>query len=149
MLGAIKFSVSSETNASPEEILDVLGNWKTLPEYWHGMREISADSGSMLLVRFAFPGEAKMSYICDFGAMSCTENYHSGPFTGFKRVEIESNGSSTIIQVKWDIQLSLKLFLFKGFISKHFRQGTESALSRIIAEAENRISLSPEQPVRR
>lgn len=147
MLGAVKFEVSSETIASPREIMDVLGNWQTLPQYWHGMREISESTGNMLLVRFAFPGEGKMSYICDSDSLSCTENYHSGPFTGFKRIDIEPDGSKTRILVRWEVHLSLRLLLLKGFILKHFRQGTESALSRIIEEAEKSIELSPEQAV--
>ena len=65
MIGAVKFSVSAETTASSEDIIDVISQWKSLPEYWHGMREISPSGGGMLKVRFAFPGEGKMSYFCD------------------------------------------------------------------------------------
>lgn len=142
MLGSIKFAVSAHSNAPPEEIIGVLDNWRNLPDYWHGMREIKEDVGKMLNVRFAFPGEGRMSYICDMGAFCCTENYHSGPFTGFKRIEIAQNGSGSHITVKWDVQLSTSLVLFKRFISKHFQQGTENALERIVTEAENRIPAS-------
>lgn len=147
MLGAVKFEVTSEANASPKEIMDVLYSWETLPQYWHGMREIKKSTGNMYLVRFAFPGEAKMSYICDSDSLSCSENYHSGPFTGFKRIEIEPTASGARILVRWDIQLSFRLILLKGFIAKHFKQGTESAITRIIAEAEKSVPISPEQRV--
>ena len=141
MLGAVKFSVSADTTASSEEIIDVLSQWKNLPEFWHGMREISETKGGMFKVRFAFPGEGKMSYFCDQESMYCTENYHSGPFTGFKRIEISEYRDGSRITVKWDIHLSLKLAIFKRLITRHFQQGTENALSRIIQEAESRIKV--------
>lgn len=83
-----------------------------------------------------------MSYVCDIDSQYCTENYHSGPFTGFKRVEISENGAGTTVTVKWDIHLSFKLVFLKGFIARHFQQGTENALSRIIGEAESKIKLT-------
>ncbi len=141
-LGTVKFEVSAHSDASPEDIIETVGNWKDLPEFWHGMREISKTSGGMFLVRFAFPGEGKMSYICDKGSSCCTENYHSGPFTGFKRMEISSNGSGSRITVKWDVQLSFKLLILKRFITKHFRQGTENAIKRIAERAEQSIILA-------
>lgn len=116
--------------------MHVMDNWQDLPKYWHGMREITEASGGMFNVRFAFPGEGKMSFICDLESMYCTENYHNGPFTGFKRVEIAQDGSGSRITAKWDVQLSLKLVFMKRFIVNHFRQGTENALKRISEEAE-------------
>ncbi len=142
MIGAVKFTVSAETTASSEDVIDVISQWKSLPDYWHGMREISPSRGGMLKVRFAFPGEGKMSYFCDQESMYCTENYHSGPFTGFKRIEISENGNGSTITVKWDVHLSLKLIILKRFITSHFQQGTENALSRIISEAESRVKVT-------
>lgn len=141
MLGEIKFTISTRTSASPEDIIDVLADWHRLPQYWHGMREISESSGRMLNVRFAFPGEGKMSYICDMDSMCCTENYHNGPFSGFKRVEISESESGTAITVKWDIRLATKLILFRRIVEKHLQQGTDHALQRIVLDAENRIKV--------
>lgn len=142
MIGGVKFSVSADTTASTEDVIDVLSQWKNLPEFWHGMREVSPARGGMLRVRFAFPGEGKMSYFCDQESMYCTENYHSGPFTGFKKIEISESEAGSTITVKWDVHLSLKLIIFKRLITRHFQQGTENALSRIIQEAESRIKVS-------
>lgn len=139
-LGTVKFEVSTQSAASPEDILEVMRSWKDLPKYWHGMREIRESGGGMFDVRFAFPGEGRMSYICDKDSFCCTENYHSGPFTGFKRVEISGTQDGTDITVRWDVHLSFKLVLLKGFIVKHFRQGTENALARIVREAEATVS---------
>lgn len=139
MVGTIKFTVTSRTSAPPDFLMHVLSDWQDLPRYWHGMREIREDSGNMLRVKFAFPGEAKMSYLCDPDSMTCTENYHSGPFTGFKRLEFEADSSGTSIVARWEVQLSLRLLMFRGFIMKHFREGTENAISRIIEEAENLV----------
>lgn len=136
----MKLEVTEHSKASPDRLLEVMDNWAELPKYWHGMREIKEASGGMYNVRFAFPGEGRMSYLCDRESLYCTENYHSGPFTGFKRVEISSNGSGSTITAKWDIQLSFKLVFMKSFIIKHFRQGTENALKRISEQAEQLIS---------
>ncbi len=135
-LGSVKFEVTEHSNASPEDIINVLDDWHDLPKYWHGMREITESSGGMFNVRFAFPGEGKMSFVCDRESLYCTENYHSGPFTGFKRVEISNGGSGSRITAKWDVQLSFKLIFMKRFITNHFKQGTENALKRISEEAE-------------
>jgi hypothetical protein len=142
MIGAVKFTVSAHTTASCEDVIDVLSEWKSLPEYWHGMREISQSNGGMFKVRFAFPGEGKMSYFCDQESMYCTENYHSGPFTGFKKIQIYENNNGSTITVKWDIHLSFRLLILKRFLTRHFQQGTENALSRIILEAESRIKVT-------
>ncbi len=135
-LGSVKFEVTEHSNASPDDIMYVMDSWQDLPKYWHGIREISQASGGMYIVRFAFPGEGKMSFICDRESLYCTENYHNGPFTGFKRVEIARDGSGSRITAKWDVHLSLKLVFMKRFIVRHFRQGTENALKRISQEAE-------------
>lgn len=135
-LGCVKFEVTEHSNASPEDIINVMDNWQDLPKYWHGMREITESRGGMFNVRFAFPGEGKMSFICDRESTYCTENYHSGPFTGFKRVELARENSGSRITAKWEVQLSFKLIFMKRFIVNHFRQGTENALKRISEEAE-------------
>ncbi len=140
--GTVKFEVSIHSKASPEDIIEVIDKWEDLPKYWHGIRTINMAPAGMFLVRFAFPGEGKMSYICDRGTSCCTENYHSGPFTGFKRIEISKDGSGSKITAKWDIHLSLRLLILKGFITRHFRQGTENALKRISQQAEQSIVIT-------
>ena len=136
MVGEVKFSMSVISKAKPEKIIDTISEWNRLPEFWHGMREISGGQGQTLTVKFAFPGTGKMTYVCDKESLTCTENYRNGPFTGFKKVEISPAGDGSEITVKWDIRLSFKLLFMKGFISRHFREGTENAIKRIALEAE-------------
>ena len=145
MLGVVKITVTDRTAASPEDVIDVLRDWRRLPEFWRGIREISQTSGQMFLVRFAFPGHAKMSYICDRKLQSCVENYHSGPFSGFKRLELQKDDQGTIMTVRWEIRLSPMMILMRRFLVRHFTEGTQSALKRISSEAEMEMQVA--QPI--
>ncbi|HLH86095.1 MAG TPA: SRPBCC family protein [Thermoplasmataceae archaeon] len=136
MVGDIRISVSRRSKADPETLLRLVRNWYDLPEYWHGIREISAADGGTLRVRFAFPGLAKMSYIWDPLALACTENYLDGPFSGFKRVEFVPEPTGTLVRATWNIKLSLGLLPLSPFIRNHFREGTENALRRLCERAE-------------
>ena len=137
MVGEIKIQVAGKSSASPDRIMDQISDWQRLPEFWHGMRSITRSDGSMLLVRFAFPGNGKMSYLCDRKSLTCTENYHSGPFSGFKKTELRCIDGGTEIRVRWEIKLSLSMVLLKGFLARHFTDGTESAIRRICESAES------------
>ncbi len=143
MVGEIRFSVTAYSDAQPEDIMMAIREWQRLPEYWHGMRSVKPASGQMLEVKFAFPGKAKMSYLCDWKSLNCVENYHSGPFSGYKRIELQKIGNGTNITVRWEIKLSLHMLPLKRFLEGHFRQGTNSAIQRICTEA-SRLSLEAE-----
>jgi len=147
MVGEIRFSITAHSDAQPEDIMMAIRDWQRLPEFWHGMRSIRRGSGQMLEVTFAFPGRAKMSYLCDWKSQNCVENYHSGPFSGYKRIELQRSGSGTNITVRWEIKLSLRMLLLKRFLEGHFRQGTNSAIERICSEAA-RMSLQAEAVTR-
>ncbi|MCL6089879.1 MAG: SRPBCC family protein [Candidatus Thermoplasmatota archaeon] len=142
MVGEVKFSISTTSKAKPEKIIDTISDWNKLPEFWHGMREISGSQAPMLTVKFAFPGTGRMTYACDLETLTCTENYLGGPFTGFKEIRISPADEGSVITVKWDIKLSLKLLFMKSFVTKHFRQGTENAIKRIAQTAEDSAKMN-------
>ncbi len=148
MVGEIRFTVTAHSDAQPDDIMMAIRDWQRLPEFWHGMRSIESSGGQMLEVRFAFPGRAKMSYLCDWKSQNCVENYHSGPFSGYKRIELQKSGDGTQITVRWEIKLSLRMILLRKFLEGHFRDGTNSAIERICREAA-RISLQAETVTRR
>jgi hypothetical protein len=79
--------------------------------------------------------------------MKCTENYHSGPFTGYKMLEFRQWNGGTLMVAKWEIKLSLRMLIMKGFIKRHFTEGTENALRRMALAAQKKMeSLSPASP---
>jgi hypothetical protein len=135
MVGQLEIEFTGHSRARPETLMLLMKNWHDLPEYWHGMRQITDVGGGMYSVRFAFPAEGKMSYIWDRENMKCTENYHSGPFTGYKTVKFIGRDQGTDVLVRWDIKLSLRLILMKRFIRRHFLEGTENAITRLDAAA--------------
>lgn len=146
MVGEVVITVTGHSEAQPDQIIEIIRDWRRLPQFWHGMRSIRETRGQMLEVKFAFPGSAMMSYICDGKSQSCVENYHSGPFSGFKKIELIREGNGTMIRVRWEIKLSLSMILLKGFLKRHFTEGTESAIARICSEAES--SVLQEEPIR-
>ena len=147
MVGEIRIEVKQESDASPSTLMGLVRNWHDLPEYWHGMREITDTGGGMYSIRFAFPATGKMSYIWDPEKMRCTENYHNGPFTGYKTVEFIPSGTGTIMSARWEIRLSFRMLIMKGFIKKHLTEGTENALRRMaLAARKKENAASPVSP---
>jgi hypothetical protein len=147
MVGDISIEVKQESDAPPTLLMGLVKNWHDLPEYWHGIREIRDVGGGMYSIRFAFPATGKMSYIWDQENMKCTENYHSGPFTGYKMLEFRQWNGGTLMVAKWEIKLSLRILIMKGFIKRHFTEGTENALRRMALAAQKKMeNLSPASP---
>lgn len=130
----MEFSVKSKCNSDPKRILEIMGEAMKLPEYWHGMREITKN-GNFYSVRFQFPGTSTMEYLCDKETMTCTEMYLKGPFTGSKTVSVYEEGSQAYIEATWNIKLSLTLRIMEKRLQKHFTEGSKNALMRICEAA--------------
>lgn len=144
MVGELEIEFKGHSRARADTLMGLMKNWHDLPEYWHGMRQITDVGGGMYSIRFAFPAEGRMSYIWDRENMKCTENYHSGPFTGYKTVKFQAVENGTDITVRWKIKLSFRMILMKRFIRRHFLEGTENAITRLDAAAlkKERITVS-------
>ncbi|WP_373469045.1 SRPBCC family protein [Acidianus infernus] len=131
----ITFSVSKKFDVPPQVVWSIVKDVNSIPKYWKGTRELHVDKIAEGVyegtVRFAFPSKGRIRLIIDDENRKLTFNYLSGPIKGYNIVEVKEN---EIIST-WRVKMSLLLTLAESWNAKHFKQGTEHALERIISEA--------------
>jgi hypothetical protein len=135
----ITFSVSKKFDVSPQAVWNIVKDVNSIPKYWKGTRELHVNKvGDGIyegVVRFAFPSKGRIRLIVDDENGKLTFNYLSGPIKGYNIVEVKENE----IISSWRVRMSLLLALAESWNAKHFKQGTEHALDRIISEAKSGI----------
>jgi carbon monoxide dehydrogenase subunit G len=62
--------------------------------------------------------------------------FTKGIINGNKIIRLHPQGNQTLLEVKWDIQLSGLMNMFTGMIKKHIKSGTDLALQSIKEELE-------------
>jgi hypothetical protein len=131
----VKIVVSKTCNADVNTIMKIISDWKDLPRYWYGMRRINRENDDILIVKFAFPGNAMMKFLVD--GSTTEEVYTGGPFRGYKRLTVSEDveGSAKITAI-WVIDLFAPLRLARKRMIRHLTEGTEHALERIALAAE-------------
>lgn len=141
----IRFRESVEIDSDPERVFIVVSNISTIPEFWHGTRELSGGP-DVYRIRFAFPRTGTVRFSMGEGRFET--HYLTGPIKGMKVEEVSGEGGRTRLSSTWEVSLSLYLRLFEGRIAEHFRTGTRHALMRIKHECERASAesgvLSPE-----
>lgn len=130
----MQFTVSAKCDGSRDKILGLLSDGNSLPEFWHGMREIRNIGGNRFEVRFQFPGKAIMEYTCDPERGICSERYLKGPFTGTKVTEVTQTDDGVVLTAVWNVKLSLMLRPVQKSTEKHFREGNQNALRRMCSK---------------
>ncbi|AEE93168.1 conserved hypothetical protein [Acidianus hospitalis W1] len=135
----ITFSVSKKFDVSPQAVWNIVKDINSIPRYWKGTRELHVNKVAEGIyegvVRFAFPSKGRIRLIVDDKNRKLTFNYLSGPIKGYNIVEVKENE----IISSWRVKMSLLLALAESWNAKHFKQGTEHALDRIISEAKSGI----------
>ncbi|MQL54219.1 SRPBCC family protein [Acidianus ambivalens] len=135
----ITFSVSKKFDVSPQAVWNIVKDVNSIPKYWKGTRELHVNKVAEGIyegvVRFAFPSKGRIRLIVDDENRKLTFNYLSGPIKGYNIVEVKENE----IISSWRVKMSLLLALAESWNAKHFKQGTEHALDRIISEAKSGI----------
>ncbi|MFP3163836.1 MAG: SRPBCC family protein [Acidianus hospitalis] len=135
----ITFSVSKKFDVSPQAVWNIVKDVNSIPKYWKGTRELHVNKVAEGIyegvVRFAFPSKGRIRLIVDDKNRKLTFNYLSGPIKGYNIVEVKENE----IISSWRVKMSLLLALAESWNAKHFKQGTEHALDRIISEAKSGI----------
>ena len=138
----ITFSVSRKFNVPPQIVWEIVRDVNSIPKYWKGTRELHVNKvGEGIYegeIRFAFPSKGKVRLIVDDKSRKLTFSYLSGPIRGFNVVEVKDNE----ITSTWEVKMSLLLSLTESWNAKHFKEGTEHALERIISEALSKESIS-------
>lgn len=135
----ITFSVSKKFDVSPQAVWNIVKDVNSIPKYWKGTRELHVNKVAEGIyegvVRFAFPSKGRIRLIVDDENRKLTFNYLFGPIKGYNIVEVKENE----IISSWRVKMSLLLALAESWNAKHFKQGTEHALDRIISEAKSGI----------
>jgi hypothetical protein len=135
----ITFSVSKKFDVSPQAVWNIVKDVNSIPKYWKGTRELHVNKVAEGIyegvVRFAFPSKGRIRLIVDDENKKLTFNYLFGPIKGYNIVEVKENE----IISSWRVKMSLLLALAESWNAKHFKQGTEHALDRIISEAKSGI----------
>ncbi|BDC18669.1 SRPBCC family protein [Acidianus sp. HS-5] len=138
----ITFSVSRKFNASPLTVWEIVKDINSIPKYWKGTRELQLNKvGEGVYegkIRFAFPSKGKIRLTVDDENRKLTFSYLSGPIKGYNVVEVKDNE----ITSTWKVKMSLLLSFAENWNAKHFKEGTEHALERIISEAISKASIS-------
>lgn len=141
----VSFSCEQKSDASPEEVWNVLSSWERITEFWKGTREVSKIGEDLFQVRFAFPGTGKMKITQDKPGMSIIEEYIEGPFKGTKTTSITDDKGATRLKTEWNVKLSPMLMFGKSSIQKHFAEGTTNALKRISEASATEKTVSSEE----
>lgn len=133
----ITFSVSKKFEVPPQVVWKIVRDVNSIPKYWRGTRELHvnkvAEGVYEGIIRFAFPSKGKIRLIVDDESRRLTFNYLSGPIKGYNVVEVKEGE----ITSSWSVKMSLLFAFAERWSAKHFKQGTEHALERIISEAKS------------
>ncbi|MGC8570056.1 SRPBCC family protein [Caldivirga sp.] len=133
----IQFKVTRRINVPRDTLWSIISRIEEYPKYWHGHREVKivGNSGGKLLVnvKFAFKGPLNhgMAYV-ELGDYMVIFNFLKGPFKGTHIIKV-MNGELTS---EWNIKLHPLLMPMGRWIIRHFKQGSEHALERVIKDAE-------------
>lgn len=132
----VKFSCEQISKAEPEQIWDIISQWKRVPEFWKGTRELNPQENETFQVRFAFPGTGVMRIELDKPGLTVREDYLKGPFKGFKTTSVTTDDGVSKLKTEWNVKLSPALMFGRSSIEKHFKEGTVNALKRISEASE-------------
>lgn len=133
----IEFTVSIPFDCDQETVWDIVRDVSSIPKYWQGTRELHVKEVKRGIyegiIRFAFPSTGNVRITINDEGRTLTFEYLSGPMKGYNIVKVDKD---QIIST-WKVSMSGILKLFEGWNLKHFKEGTEHALDRIVKECKN------------
>ncbi len=133
----VRFSCEQTSKATPEDLWRIISEWKRVPEFWKGTRDLEELNDGTFRVKFAFPGTGTMKIELDKPGLTVTEDYLKGPFRGEKTTTITNDDGISKLKTEWNVKLSPTLMFGRSSIEKHFKEGTENALKRISDASES------------
>jgi hypothetical protein len=126
-------------NELGDKVWKILSKVEDMPKYWRGHREIvvvgNDGSNYIVKIRFAFPGPNNTGMariLVNDENKRVIINYIKGPIRGYVINYISNN---TIIS-QWNVSINPLFVLMKPWIKRHFMEGANNALLRIVNEAE-------------
>lgn len=131
---------STTINAPVDKVWDFVSDIDSEPKYWKGtkqVRNISRQGNTVTReVTIAFKDSKCMQTVTLYPKEKIHAEFTDGILIGTKTIQLTPNGSSTNLDVTWDIKLSGMMGMFTGMIKKHVKSGTEQALESIKQEIE-------------
>lgn len=130
----IEFKVSIPFNCDKEKVWSIVKDLNSVPKYWQGTRELNVKEVERGVyegkIRFAFPSSGNVKIVIDEVKKTLTFHYLDGPFKGYNIVKVEDYK----ITSEWKVSMNGFFKLFEGWNYRHFKEGTQRALERIVNE---------------
>ncbi len=132
----VNFHTAKKINATVFEVWKILSDVDREPEFWHGTKSIKNITKSDTVVErevvIAFKNSVCKETVTIDPMKSITTEITDGPLKGKKVVVINPDGDQeSIVDVEWDIRLSVFMGIFSKMVKKHILEGTNDALERI------------------
>jgi Polyketide cyclase / dehydrase and lipid transport len=133
----VSIMVSREIPASLDKVWGIISDIDNEPSYWHGtksVKNINKDGNTVEReIVLAFRESRCRELVVLDPKKSVKANIIDGIMRGTeKNIIVNSNGADkTKIDVVWNLRISGFKKMFAIMISKHIKQGTEDALTRI------------------
>ncbi|MEM0304524.1 MAG: SRPBCC family protein [Saccharolobus sp.] len=136
----IEFRVEKPFTLPSSIVWEIVRDVNSIPNYWKGTRELDVKEIKEGVyegtVRFAVPMRGKVRITVSDNDKILLFDYLKGPIIGYNKVSV---GENKIVS-EWKVRMTGLLKIMDKWNSKHFMEGTQNALERIIQEARNRIN---------
>ena len=131
---------SIEVNAPVEKVWDLVSDIDNEPKFWKGtlgVRNISKEGNVVNReITIAFRDQKCQQEVTLYPKEKIVAVFTKGIISGSKNINLNSQDKQTLLEVKWDVKLTGIMSMFTGMITKHIRNGTDSALQSIKEELE-------------
>jgi len=131
---------SIEINSAPEKVWEVVSDIDNEPKFWKGTKEVRniSKKGNVVIreIIIAFRDQKCLQEVTLHPKEKIVAEFTKGIINGSKTVNLSAHGDKTLLDVKWDVQLSGLMGMFTGMIKKHIKSGTDLALQSIKEELE-------------
>jgi len=131
---------SIEINVPVEKVWNLVSDIDNEPKFWKGTKEVRNISKEGDVVNreiiIAFRDQKCQQEVTFYPKEKIVAIFTKGIISGSKNVQLISQDTKTLLEVKWDIKLTGIMGVFTGMIKKHIRSGTDLALKSIKEELE-------------
>lgn len=128
-------------DAPASKVWDLVSDLDSEPKFWKGTKSITNKSkdGNVINreITLAFRDKVCGQRITLEPPKTITAEFTHGIIKGSKVMQIIKDGTSTRLDVTWDIAMTGIMSMFTSVITRHVKSGTDMALEAIKAEAES------------
>ena len=136
----VTIQASTEVSAPLDKVWGIVSDLDSEPQYWRGTKSVKNISKNNDIVErevvIVFKDSVCKETVTLEPQKAIKITITDGPMRGTKTISLNPSGTKTRIDVVWDIRLAGFLGMFNGMVKKHIAEGTQQALERIGAAAE-------------